>query len=101
MTIGDDCAGDQPYQSFKRRHRSAPFGHWTHCLVYEGELNFDHAEKNPDVAKYQISEAITIIRERKLLETLKKVIAEWTDPLAVELAATFSYVSCIRAEEAK
>ena len=76
MAIGDDCAGDQPYQSFKRHHRSVPFGYRTHCLVYEGELNFDHAEKNPDVAKYLISEVSTIIRECKLLETLKKVIAE-------------------------
>ena len=34
-------------------------------------------------------------------KTLKYVVAEGTDPLAVELAAKLSYASCIRAEEAK
>ena len=93
MSVGDECAGDQPNQSFERRRRSAPFGYRTHYLVCEGELNFDLAEKKPDVAKYQISEGSTIIRktrECKLHETLKKVVVERTDPLAVELAAKLS-----------
>ena len=36
-----------------------------------------------------------------MYKTLKYVVAERTDPLAVELAAKLSYASCIRAEEAK
>ena len=93
VSVGDECAGDQPNQSFERRRRPAPFGYRTHYLVCEGELNFDLAEKKPDVAKYQISEGSTIIRKTrkcKLHETLKKVVAERTDPLAVELAAKLS-----------
>ena len=93
VSVGDECAGDQPNQSFERCRRSAPFGYRTHYLVCKGELNFDLAEKKPDVAKYQISEGSTIIRKTrkcKLHETLKKVVAERTDPLAVELAAKLS-----------
>ena len=66
--------GDQPNQPFERRRRSAPFVYQTHCLVYEGELNFDLAEKKPGVVKYQISEVSTIIRKTgkyKLYNTLK------------------------------
>ena len=43
-------------------------------------------------------------RVRDMIRTsiqLKKVVAERTDPLAVELAVKLSYASCIRAEEAK
>ena len=36
-----------------------------------------------------------------LRETLKKMVAERIDPLAVELVVKLSYTSCIRAEEAK
>ena len=93
VSVGDECAGDQPNQSFERRRRPAPFGYRTHYLVCEGELNFNLAEKKPDVAKYQISERSTIIRKTrkcKLHETLKKVVAERIDPLAVELAAKLS-----------
>ena len=66
--------GDQPNQSFERRRRSAPFVYQTHCLVYEGELNFDLAEKKPGAVKYQISEVSTIIKKTgkyKLYNTLK------------------------------
>ena len=73
-------------------------------MVCEGELNFDLAEKKPDAAKYQISEVSTNIRKTrkcKLDEILKKVVAERTDPLAVESAAKLSYTSCIHAEEVK
>ena len=55
MSVGDECAGDQPDQSFDRHRPSAPFGYRTHCLVCEGELNIDLAENKPDVAKYQIN----------------------------------------------
>ena len=75
-----------------------------HCLICEGDLNFGLAENKPDVAKYQISEVSKIInktRKLKFHEALKKVVAEGTDPLAVELAAKLSYASCIRAEETK
>ena len=37
----------------------------------------------------------------KLHETLKNVVANRTDPLAVEVADKLSYAACIRAEEAK
>ena len=53
VIVADECTEDQPNQPFERRRRSAPFGYWTHYLVCEGELNFDLAEKKPDVAKYQ------------------------------------------------
>ena len=104
VSVSDECAGDQPNQSFERRCRSAPFGYQTHCLVCEGELKFDLAEKNPDVAKYQISEVSKIIKKTRKCELhqfLKKVVAERTDPLAVKLAAKLSYASCIHAEEVK
>ena len=104
VTVCDECAGDHPIQSFVRRRRSVPFVYRTHYSVCEGELNFDLAEKEPDVAKHQISEVSTIIRKTricKLHKTLKKVVAKRTDPLAVELAAKLSYASCICAEEAK
>ena len=104
VTSNGNCDRDQKNQSFERRHRSAPFGYRTHCLICEGELNFDLAEKKPDVAKYQISEVSTIINKTKkckLHERLKKAVAGRTVPLAVELAAKLSYASCIHAEEAK
>ena len=92
VSAGDECAGDQPNQSFERRRRSAPFGYRMHYLVCQGELNFYLTEKKLDVAKYQISEVSTIIRKTrkcKLHETLKKVAAERTDPLAVEYFASY------------
>ena len=46
VTVGDDCAGDQPNQSFERPYQSVPFGYQTHCLVFEGKLNFDFAESS-------------------------------------------------------
>ena len=108
MSVGDECAGDQPDQSFNRHRPSAPFGYRTHCLVCEGELNIDLAENKPDVAKYQINkvsqeneEINRKTRKCKVRETLKKMIPERTDLLAVELAAKLSYASCIRAEKAK
>ena len=73
-------------------------------MVCKGELNFYLGEKKSDVAKYQISKVSTKTRKTrkcKLHKTLKYVVAEGTDPLAVELAAKLSYASCIRAEEAK
>ena len=104
MPVGDECAGDQPNQSFDRHCPSSPFGYRTHCLACEGELNIDLAENKLDVAKYQINKVSTIMRKTrkcKLHETLKKVVPERTDLLAVELAAKLSYASCIRPEEAK
>ena len=104
MTVGHECAGDQPNQSFERRCQSAPFEYRTHCLVCESDLSFDFAEKKPDVAKYQISAVSKIVRKTrkwKLHVTLKKVAAKRTDPLVVELAAKLSYATCIRAEEVK
>ena len=65
MTVGDEYAGDQPNQSFERRLRSATFGYRTRCLVCEGELHFDLAQKTTDVAKYQISEVNRIFRKTR------------------------------------
>ena len=90
VTVSDECAGDQPNQSFERRHWFATFGYRMHCLLCEGKLNFDIAQKKPDVAKYQISAVSTIIRKTKkciLHKMLKKMVAERTDPLAVKLSA--------------
>ena len=104
MKVGDECAENQPNQSFERYRRSAPFSYRTHYSVCEGEPNFDLAEKKPDGVKYQISEVSLIIkktRKCKLHKTLKKVVTERTDQLAVELEAKLPYASCIRAEEAK
>ena len=42
-----------------------------------------------------------ITKKCKLHETLKKVVLERTDPLAVEVAAKLSYAPCLRAYEAK
>ena len=104
MTVSDLCAADQPNQSFARRRRSALLVHRTDCLACKAGFNFDLAEKKSDAAEYQISEVSTMIRKTKkykLHETLKKVVAERTDPLPVELAAKLSNVSCICAEGAK
>ena len=45
MTVSDECTGDQPDQSLKRRRRPALFGHRTHYVVWEIKLSFDVAEK--------------------------------------------------------
>ena len=95
VTVSGECPRNQPNQSFEKNCQSVLFGHQTHCLVSEGEFNFDLAEKKPDLAK--MPDKWT--KKCNLVRTFKKVVAEKIDQLVVELGAKLSYNSCIRAKE--
>ena len=80
-----------------------PSDYKTHCLICKHSLDFELAQKNPGVAKYQIS---TIWVDKKTSKskfhgTLENVCKGRTDALSVEVAAKISYAGCLHALEAK
>ena len=67
-------------------------------------LDFELAQKNPGVAKYQISTIDWVDKKTsksKLHKLLDNVCKGRTDALSVEVAAKISYAGCLRALEAK
>ena len=53
--VNKDLPNEQQQVSNTTRSKR-PYNYKTHCLICEGELDFESADKNPNISAYQISE---------------------------------------------